>query len=208
MATMSPWLGNLRTATCEIHQRLHLHPAFAPLACTPPDLPGYAGLLGQLQGFHAPVEAWLFGAAERHLPELTDLARRRKAHLLGADLASLAAIVSPSVGLAPAMEIGGDLSRAAVLGGLYVTEGSTLGGRELGRRLEQALWSRGLVGTDGRRFLLAYGTRQGAMWRRFCAIAEQVAQDFSAAEHADMTRTARELFLRLEDWLTRVPVAS
>jgi heme oxygenase (biliverdin-IX-beta and delta-forming) len=200
---MSPWLDNLRIATREIHERLHLHPAFAPLACTPPDLPGYARLLAQLQGFHVPVEAWLFAGAARHVPELTDLARRRKAHLLGADLASLAAIASPSAGPGAAMEIGGDLSRAAVLGGLYVTEGSTLGGRELGRRLEQALGSRGLVGSEGRRFLLAYGTSQGAMWRRFCAIAEQVTQDFSAAEHADMTSAARALFLRLEDWLTR-----
>jgi heme oxygenase len=205
---MSPWLGNLRAATREIHARLHLHPAFAPLACVPPDLPGYARLLAQLEGFHAPVEAWLFGGAARRVPELTDLARRRKAHLLGADLASLAVIVPPFVGAGAAMDVGGDLSRAAVLGGLYVTEGSTLGGRELGRRLEPVLRARGLGGTEGRRFFLAYGTSHGVMWQRFCTVAERVAQDFSAAEHADMAGAARALFLRLEDWLTHGQAAA
>jgi heme oxygenase len=95
------------------------------------------------------------------------------------------------------------LSRPAVLGCLYTIEGATLGGRELGRRLEPALHALGLEGLDGRRFFHAYDTRQGDMWRRFCAVLADAACDFTPAEHWSMEQAALDLFLSLEDWLTR-----
>ena len=199
---MTTAIEGLRTATRAIHERLHHHPAFAPLLATPPDIVGYRRLLGRLEGFHAPVEAWLLDAAESVLPELGDAASRRKAHLLGRDIADLDAIVAgPARGAGMIMQ--GNPSRAAVLGGMYVTEGATLGGRELGRRLEPSLAAMGLEGHEGRRFLLAYDPLQGAMWRGFCATLEAVAADFGMAEREEMDGTARTMFLALEEWLSR-----
>jgi heme oxygenase len=190
----------LRAATRDIHTRLHGNPAFAPLAATPPDAPGYIRLLRRLHGYHVPAEAWLFGAASRLLPQLDDLAERRKAHLLGCDLAALGRAANPTGGVAamPQRE-----SIPAVLGGLYVVEGATLGGRELGRALAPTLAGLGLAGDDGRRFFLAYGPRQGAMWRRFCGVLETAAARFTPAEQQTMEATARDMFLILEAWLAR-----
>ncbi len=204
---MTDAIDGLRRATRDIHDRLHLHPAFAPLMGTPPDPAGYRRLLGQLYGFHAPAEAWLFDAAEDLLPELHDLPQRRKAHLLRDDLVALARVLPGESPPREQIRLTRPLSRPAVLGGLYVTEGATLGGRELGRMLGPVLGDLGLGEPDGRRFFLAYGGAQGAMWRGFCAVVDAAAAEFSPAEQATMEAAARDLFLTMEEWLTssRVP---
>jgi heme oxygenase len=195
-------LEALRDATRDIHQRLHHSPAFAPLMRTPPEAAGYARLLGRLRGFHAPAEAALFTAAETALPELNDLPARRKAHLLTADIAALAPLFPAGE---PDREIEPPAagSRPAILGGLYVIEGATLGGRDLGRALAPVLHANGLQGLEGRRFFLAYDPHQGQMWRRFCAALDQAATGFTPADHALMAEAARAMFLSMEDWLAR-----
>jgi heme oxygenase len=198
---MSFAIMGLRRATQDIHQRLHHHPAFAPLNQSPPDLNGYAVLLQNLLGFHRPLEAALFAAAGRLAPDLDDLPARRKAHLIEADLGALNWPL-PSGG---EVEPPATRSRPALLGHLYVTEGATLGGRDLGRRLEPSLRGLGLDGNAGRRFFLAYEPNQGAMWRRFCASLDAAAEDFSTADHQVMQNAARETFLMLEDWLSAKP---
>ena len=200
---MALTIEGLRAATRDVHERLHGHPAFAPLMDTPVDAAGYAALLEQLAGFHAPAEAALFPAAALSLPELADLPQRRKAHLLAADRGALAAFFPPPAGANDGVRLPADLPRPVLLGCLYVTEGATLGGRELARRLEPALAGLGLRGQEGRRFFLAYDPLQGAMWRSFCATLEAVASGFTAGERATMESAARDLFLTLESWLTR-----
>jgi heme oxygenase (biliverdin-IX-beta and delta-forming) len=195
-------LEGLRAATREIHERLHLHPAFAPIMSAQPDIVGYARLIAQLRGFHIPTETWLFTAAERLLPELTDLRQRRKAHLLQQDLVHLAAIPGVELSDPGAVESRSRLTRPALLGCLYVIEGATLGGRELGRKLAPTLQSAGLTGADGRQFFLAYGARQGDMWRRFCTVLADAAGTFTPSECRAMETAAHEQFLALENWLT------
>jgi heme oxygenase len=183
----------LRDATHESHIRLHGHPAFAPLMANPPDIAGYIVLLRKLHDFHAPAEAALFASAARLLPELDDLPLRCKAHLLADDLEALGQPAPLAARSFPA-----PMSRAELLGGLYVIEGNTLGGRDLGRRLAPALHAVGLAGEAGRRFFLAYEPRQGAMWRKFCDALEAVAAGFSAAEHRAMQAAALAMFAALE----------
>ena len=203
---MTQAIDGLRRATRDIHERLHLHAAFSPLMNATPDVSGYAVLLGQLYGFHAPAEAWLFEAAEDLLPELHDLPQRQKAHLLREDVDALRQALQGVHATPGLLRLSEKLSRPAVLGCLYVTEGATLGGRELGRRLAPALQEHGLRGEDGRRFFLAYGARQGTMWRAFCAVLEATASGFTAAQRSLMEAAARDLFLTMEDWLTRTCV--
>jgi heme oxygenase len=199
---MDARLEGLRAATREIHERLHLHPAFAPVMSAQPDIAGYAQLISQLRGFHMPTETRLFTAAERLLPELTDLQQRRKAHLLQQDLVHLAAIPGVAQSDPGAVEARRRLTRPALLGCLYVIEGATLGGRELGRKLAPLLQSVGLTGVDGRQFFLAYGACQGDMWRRFCTVLADVAGTFTPSECRAMEKAARKQFLALENWLT------
>jgi heme oxygenase (biliverdin-IX-beta and delta-forming) len=153
----------LREATAAAHERLHHIPAFQDLAEGRLDRPGYAVLLARLLGFHAAAEAGLAAA-----PPLgrygIDLAARRRAPLLRADLAHLGATAEPPRAPIPAFA-----TAAEALGALYVTEGSTLGGRMLARGLDHLL----PPGTAaGRAFLLGHGARHGAMWAACCAAIE------------------------------------
>lgn len=193
-------LAALRDATDGVHARLHHHPAFAVLMGGRPEPAAYALLLRRMEGFHRPAEAWLHGAAAATLPELDDLELRRKAHLLADDLHALG--TKPGSGWAPPSAPPG---RAAVLGALYVVEGATLGGRELGRMSGPMLAGLGLDGHDGRRFFHAYegGAGQGQMWRGFCAVLERAAAPFGSGEIQAMQMAAVAMFLHMEDWLHR-----
>jgi heme oxygenase len=194
-------LARLREATRGRHERLHFHPAFAPVMAHPADMRGYARLLAQLYGFHAPAEAALFAILPNLVPELTDLESRRKAHWLLEDLARVNAALGQDQCLCGGIEMPA-MSRAEALGTLYVTEGATLGGRDLGRRLEPALRAIGLRHAEGRQFYFAYGDAQADMWRRFCAVLVAVAEGFTEAETQAMQAAAGTMFGLMDSWLT------
>jgi heme oxygenase len=180
----------LRAATDAQHQRLHHLPAFTALAEGRIALPDYAALLQRKLGFHAALEARL-----EHVPGLDafglDVAARRRAQLLRADLRWLG--VSEAVPLAPLPALRG---AADAMGALYVAEGSTLGGRELARALDGLL----PAGEEGRRFLLGHGARHGAMWRDFCAAIERCGTD--PASRAAMIAGAVATFAAFETWFS------
>jgi len=153
----------LRDATEAAHLRLHELAPFRALAEGSLDRVGYGALLGRLLGFHAAMERRLAEA-----PALDgfgiDLAERRRSPLLRADLAWLGC---PDPGAeAPLPPFAG---APAAIGGLYVVEGSTLGGLHLARALDPLLPD----GVEGRRFLLGHGAAHGAMWRAACAAFER-----------------------------------
>ncbi len=178
----------LREATEAAHLRLHALPDFAALAEGRLDEAGYAALLGRMLGFHAAMEQALEAG-----PPLAgfglDLAARRRAHLLRADLAFLGREAPDSWAPVPAP---GDAAEA--LGMLYVTEGSTLGGRHLARALDGLL----PPGAEGRRFLLGHGEAHGAMWRACCAAIERCGA--TEAGLAGMVRGAAAAFAAFEAW--------
>jgi heme oxygenase len=183
----------LRAATEAVHLRLHALPDFSALAEGRITLPCYAALLHRKLGFHAALEARLDQA-----PSLDgfgiDLAARRRTHLLRADLAWLdAPTEAPLAPLPPFVDA------AAALGGLYVAEGSTLGGRHLAAALDGLL----PAGSDGRRFLLGHGERHGAMWRACCDAIERCGE--SQAGRAGMIDGATRTFAAFEDWFAPIP---
>jgi heme oxygenase len=153
----------LREATEAAHLRLHALPDFHALAEGALDRAAYGALLGRLLGFHAAMERRLAEA-----PTLDgfgiDLGERRRSPLLRADLAWLGC--PDPVAEAPLPPFA---SAAEAMGGLYVVEGSTLGGLHLARALDPLL----PPGAEGRRFLLGYGAAHGAMWRAACAAFER-----------------------------------
>ncbi len=187
-ASRTPARDALRAATAAAHERLHHLPAFAALAEGRIGRDAYAALLRRKLGFHAALEEAL--AAGPGLGAWgVDLAARRRAPLLRADLAALgAAADGPRAPLPPL----GTTPRA--LGALYVAEGATLGGQVLARALDGLL----PPGGEGRRFLLGHGASNGAMWRACCAAIERCGED--PARRAAMVAAAVEVFGAFEAW--------
>ena len=183
----------LRAATEAAHLRLHAIPVFQALAEGRITRAAYAGLLRRKLGFHAALEARL-----AEVPALAgfgiDLTARRRTHLLRADMAWLGA--EADVPWSPLPAFAGP---SAALGGLYVAEGSTLGGRQLARALDGIL----PPGLDGRRFLLGHGERHGEMWRSCCAAIDRCGTAPQA--RAEMVQGALATFAAFESWFTTAP---
>ncbi len=180
----------LRTATREVHERLHEHPRLKLLAGGRIGLGDYRDLLARLHGFHAAAET-AFAQAAAFAP--IDMAARRKAPLLRSDLTALGLDAAAIAALPLCLDLPSIDGPAALLGGAYVVEGSTLGGRTLAKAVEPLLGST----INGRRFLLGYGDRHGAMWRAFTDALETVPEP----RHARMAEAALATFAAFERWL-------
>ncbi|NOG70530.1 biliverdin-producing heme oxygenase [Roseicella sp. DB1501] len=188
-----PTRAALQAATGAIHERLHGLPALAALAAGRLDRAGYAALLRRFLGFHRGAEATLARAPDL-APWGIHLAERRRAWLIEADLATLGAAAGGAgsvPGLAPLPVLD---SAARALGCLYVTEGSTLGGRQLARALDGLL----PPGEAGRRFLLGHGARHAVLWRECCAALERCGAD--PGRRAAMLEGAAGTFAAFAAW--------
>lgn len=153
---------------------------------------GYRALLARLYGFHA---AWEPSAAAL-LDDPALFEPRRKAHLLARDLIHLGLVPEE---LARLSRPGGDAAprtRAEALGGLYVLEGSTLGGQVIARHLARTLG----VGPDaGGAYYAAYGEAVGPMWRAVRARLLAEASDPAAADA--VVAAAGRTFEAMRAWL-------
>jgi heme oxygenase len=119
---------------------------------------------------------------------------RRRLHLLEADLSVLGVSreTLAALPLCPLMTLQGD---AEALGSLYVTEGSTLGGRVIQRNVERCLQG---VGRASSRYFHGYGDETGAMWRLFLKRLDEV----PASDMEGVGRGATATFDRLGTWLS------
>lgn len=190
-APLSIFMRNeLRQATAAVHERLHHVPVFAALAAGGLDRAEYASLLGRLYGFHAPFEA----AVERAGPPVPP-GRWRRAHLLRSDMTALGRSEATIERLPRYAVPGGVWSPARAMGCLYVIEGSTLGGRQLARRLDHLLPAGDMA---GRAFLMAGTGRDHVRWRDFCEALDACGAD--AASRAEMVAGAVEAFHCFEAW--------
>ena len=177
----------LRTATEEVHERLHHVRPFADIAAGRLGRAGYAALLGCLHRFHITLEAGCgdaWGAAARSGDRIARLE---------ADLDHLGAAPPPG----PAPWCPPDAPGAA-LGCLYVAQGSTLGGRVIARQLDYLL-----PDSRGRSFF-AGGPEDGARWRALCALIER--EGGIPAQRAAMIAGAEAAFALFERCLERETV--
>lgn len=126
---------------------------------------------------HLPVEAALDAAGAQRLVE--DWPARRRSHLLLADLGDLELQAPPPV---DAPEFAGD---AAMLGAIYVLEGSRLGG---------AMLKRSLPDIAPKRFLDA--PLPPGSWRKLLETLDHFLYETPAIESA--SETARQVFQRFE----------
>jgi heme oxygenase (biliverdin-IX-beta and delta-forming) len=187
IATTSSLLEQLKLKTAISHQRLEktvdvLNPALTRA--------GYGTLLSNFYAFYAPHEQQLFEAGAWAELEF-DLEARRKLPLLERDLKALG--VALPVWCQPIRLEG----FAQLLGGLYVTEGATLGGQVMTRHLKTSL---GLTPDSGAAFFASYGERVGSMWLEFKAFLNSQAVDQKT--ESEIVAGALETFRAFEAWLS------
>jgi heme oxygenase len=173
----------LREATRAVHARLHTHPVLGAVQAGTIDIASYRTLLIRLYGFHAPFEAAAGIGPERSLWLAADM------RTLGLTELAIAALpLCPSL---PRFE-----TPNRRLGAIYVVEGSTLGGRELSKRLDH------LFGRDnraGRCFFSGRDADTGKSWRAFADTLDAAGEN--GAARAEMTAAALETFDAFETWL-------
>jgi len=156
----------LRESTRAAHAQAEA--SLGPLA-QPDNLAQYAALLAVLWGFQAPLERWL---GEQDLPSTVGWPARQRLGALAADLTDLGVTGASLPEAAGPGTAGwaGPAGPGAVWGTLYVTEGATLGGRVLRRRIEARL------GPVPARFLDGRGARAQPMWRDLGLLADRYVQ--------------------------------
>jgi heme oxygenase (biliverdin-IX-beta and delta-forming) len=152
------FLGRLRSETQALHASAE---GSIAAAVRLHDVDGYARLLRSLHPLYASIEAQLAAFPDwSTLEPPLDLVRRRRAHLIDADLRALGAFGSCSGVRRGALPVLEEFPRA--FGALYVVEGSRLGGCVLARQASRAV---GGVVEGACRFLRSDGSEVGPLWR-------------------------------------------
>jgi heme oxygenase (biliverdin-IX-beta and delta-forming) len=185
----------LRQATHAAHQRLHEEPHLATLVAGAADRCGLQDVYARLYGFYHPLEEYLQRSPHAEGCGL-DLHERARSALLRVDLASLGVSEAeidrlPLCGALPELT-----SPAALVGCVYVLDGSRLGGKVIARALAPLFPDDAAA---GRCFFLWSGKATGRLWRETCETIEQ--RGLEPGVLHDMIRSARATFTLLEQWL-------
>lgn len=210
-----PLSERLREETRADHFRAEKHPLIAAMIGGRIDRAAYAGYLGQMLHVHTALEAALRDTAHHH-PALALLVREHEFRELAllADLSTLDERPDLHPPLPAARLFCGRIAGlageapVALLGTLYVLEGSTNGGRYLAPAVRKAL---GLPGHgeagSGTEYLDPHGPRQRERWGCFKASLDVLAlapaeRDLIVAVASDAFRGVHDIF---ED-LTHLPI--
>lgn len=211
-----PLSERLKEETRADHVRAEKHPLMAAMIGGRIDRTAYAGYLGQMLHVHTTLEAALRAAGSRHAA-LAVVVREHhfRDPALRADLATLGEHPErhpplPATGLfCERIETLAAQDPPALLGALYVLEGSTNGGRFIAPAVRKAL---GLPGRaqarSGTEYLEPHGERQRDRWSLFKASLDIVTFtpaecDLIAAVASDAFRGVHDIF---EDLTHPAPV--
>jgi heme oxygenase (biliverdin-IX-beta and delta-forming) len=187
IAATSSLLEQLKLKTAVQHKRLEEVVDVLNPALTRAD---YGALLSDFYAFYAPLERQIFESPTWAGLEF-DLAARRKLPLLKRDLKALGVALPP---WCPEIKLEGF---AQLLGGLYVTEGATLGGQVMTRHLKTSL---NLTPDSGAAFFGSYAERVGPMWLEFKSFLNTQATDQKT--ESEIIAGALETFTQFEAWLS------
>jgi heme oxygenase len=153
----------LRHATAELHQAVERLPLMARLTSPSVTREDYLDFLHALADVYAALEGSLLDALDEEIRN--DLGVRPKLPVILDDLAELGQAHVPRASTQIARP-----GAAAALGGLYVLEGATLGGRVIAKHLRRCLGP--ALGSAG--FLDFHGEQASAAWKRFASILDSL----------------------------------
>ena len=183
-------LEQLKTGTSHLHRALEseldlLRPGFR--------ISEYMELLERFYGFYVVWEP----EVDRRLCQISglDLQRRAKTPLLASDLTSLGYDSIRLSRLARCKDVPTYHSPEMLLGGLYVTEGSTLGGLFLAQHFRKSL---GLRPGAGVSFFSSYEGEVGSMWNRFRSL---LTETVAPEKESHVVRGAILTFECMHSWL-------
>ncbi len=167
----SPFLQKLRYSTAASHHALEQNACSISLMSNAVTLEHYVVYLNCLLPFVKGFEEQVFPGLE---PYITDLDERRKLHLLCSDLrlSEVTEQVDQSFNEAFFMHHYPD--KASRLGGMYVLEGSTLGGKIITKHLQQSLGEKVAGKTT---YLNPYGEQAGSRWKNFLQLLQNAANE-------------------------------
>lgn len=152
--------GALRRATAGVHAEIERLPLMSRLTSETATLDDYQRYLRAILTIHAPLEQVLYDGLDETVRDR--LGVRPKLPALLADMEEQGLTFNmPVLAVAPAPLLPDDLS--ARVGGLYVLEGATLGGRTIARHLRR------LIGEPlgSTHFLDFHGRQTSAAWKGF-----------------------------------------
>jgi heme oxygenase len=162
----------LRQSTRQLHDAVEKAVALSGRVSR---LDGYVDLLDRLWSLHAGFER----ALQQHDLAVfsVDLDARRRSQWLVDDLQALAGRTPSRLPVAITFD-----DAASAVGGLYVLEGSTLGGQAL---LEQVTSALPVSSEHGARFFTGHGDRTGAMWKEFLGSLARVVPDSPTGDRVE-----------------------
>jgi heme oxygenase (biliverdin-IX-beta and delta-forming) len=185
-------LARLKTETRAAHDRIE---AAMDLDRRIATRDGYRDLLIRFYGFH---KAWEEEAADK-AHDRSFFERRRKTQHLVRDLEALGLKSEDIIRLPQCRPLMPLSAPEAVLGSMYVVEGSTLGGAIIARDVENRL---GLTAETGCAYFRSYGRDIAAMWKSFGAVLLEA----SSPEADDLiVESAQKTFTVMHDWLCETP---
>ncbi|MEE1656717.1 biliverdin-producing heme oxygenase [Microvirga sp. CF3062] len=185
-------LARLKTETRAAHDRIE---AAMDLDRRITSRDGYRDLLIRFYGFHKAWEEEAVGQA----PDQGFFERRRKTQHLVRDLEALGLKSEDIIRLPQCRPLMPLPAPEAVLGSMYVVEGSTLGGAIIAREVQRRL---GLDAETGCAYFRSYGRNIAAMWKSFGAVLLEA----SSPEADDViVESAQKTFTVMHDWLCETP---
>lgn len=188
---MDTFLQSLRSRTSLKHSLLEQTTASKNLLGPQVTVADYVAYLSLLYGFVKGFENIVFPMLQH---SITDIEERRKTHLIVSDLNSLgideAGIASiPDVFFSEVY-----YSNATALGGMYVLEGSNLGGVVIFKHLQTTLGIEALAGKAS--YFTAYGSKIGSFWKYFL----QAFCLASSSMEEEVIESASQTFSILQHW--------
>jgi len=159
---MDDFLQNLRSQTASQHSLLEQNSASKKLLDEQVTAADYATYLSLLYGFVKGFEKNVFPLLKH---SIIDIEERRKTHLLVSDLNSLGIDVAGIAVIPDDFFAEVYHSNAAALGGMYVLEGSVLGGAFIYKHLQATIGAEAISGKAT--YFKAYGSEIGSRWKNF-----------------------------------------
>jgi heme oxygenase len=173
--TGSAFIERLKEETGPLHKSLEQLPLSTALVSENISAEEYKEYLRRMYAIMQDVEDNVFPLLEKNVP---DLEQRKKKHLLEKDFdfLKIQAVGTKHLPVTGSVQM---MSPAYALGILYVTEGSTLGGRVIMKNIQSSL---GLTSAKGAAYFTGYGESTGILWKEFIKNLELCQEQNKAAD--------------------------